>query len=80
MEKIVFNEYGNPKIPQEIFDAQNTYMGIIRPYLDNISLIEARAMLYFLNMDLHISEYILRRQVEVRKKENQRPNRLNKGG
>lgn len=67
-EKTMFNEYGNiPEIPQDIMEAQNAYMRVLKPHLDKMTIIEAKAFIWNIGMDGHFAVYILTRQVNLRK-------------
>lgn len=71
--KIVFNEYGNPNIPDKIYNLQNRYWSEIEPYLDELSIVEVRALgFYVADMTVKMCEYILRRQMQMRKEERQK--------
>ena len=68
MAEIHFDEYGLiPEFPEEIIDAQVKYWNIIKPYLDKMTMTEARAFLFYINFDADMSAYIIRRRVGKRK-------------
>lgn len=68
MKEIHFNEYGMiPEFPKEIADAQLKYWDVIKPYLDKMTMTEARAFLFYINFDADMSVYMIRRSMEKRK-------------
>lgn len=58
----MFNKYGNAFLPDEVHQAQLEYFSIIEKYLDKMSLLEARAFLWYINLDGLLAGYLLRRQ------------------
>ena len=68
VNELKFNEFGMiPDYPQELIDAQMKYWDAIKPYLDSLSMTEARAMLFYINMDCEMSRYLILRGISVRK-------------
>ena len=67
MKEIHFNEFGLlPDYPQELHDAQREYWRTIEPYLDKMTMTEARAMLFYVNMDCDMSAYLIMRGIKAR--------------
>jgi len=69
VDKIVFNEYGNPHIPTKLERAQIDYMNTLKPYLDELSIVEVRAVASYLGISTEIAFYIVCRQLDIHKAE-----------
>lgn len=67
LENSMFNQFGNCTLPDEISEAKEVYFSIVKKYLDTMTILECRALLAYINMDLDLMEYILRRQINARK-------------
>lgn len=66
-DKIVFNEYGNPKVPEILENARQAYVKAWEPYLDQVSILEVRALFMYIDVTSDLCGYILKRQVEQRR-------------
>ncbi len=66
---MMFNKYGNCILPDAIEAAKDNYFAVIKTYLDTLPVLECRALLMYINMDVHLSEYILDRQVKIEREE-----------
>jgi len=63
--KIHFNEHGNLVAPEGFWEANREYWRKIEPMLDGLSVLELRALTYYLTLDTNLTAYILRNQVKV---------------
>jgi len=71
-KKIHFNKYGMiAEFPKEINDAQCKYWSVIEPYLNNMTPVEVRAFLFYINLDSEMSVYMIKRSIAERKREAQ---------
>lgn len=70
---MMFNEYGNfLGERQDISQAQMAYMTVLRPYLEKMTIVEVKAFFRDVSMDSEFAEYILGRQVRLRKENKRR--------
>lgn len=72
MEQITYNKYGNVKLPDEITESFKQIWSIIEPYLITLTVLQIRALMSDINLEFtnDFCAYILRRQMEQRKQEN----------
>jgi hypothetical protein len=69
MDKITFNKYGNAHIPEAIREARRKYWETVEPFLSDLSVVELRALSFYLEIEGDLCSYILRRQMNEVKKE-----------
>lgn len=65
----MFDKYGNATVPEEIYRAQGEYWRVVKPFLDQLSIVEVRALIYYLDILPDVLCYIIKRQIDMRKEE-----------
>jgi hypothetical protein len=63
--KLQFNEYGNLIRNEEFEKAEEEYWEKVKPMLEDMTVLELRAVKSFLDMSYYVSDIILRKQVEM---------------
>lgn len=69
MRMVVFNKYGNATVPDEVWEAQRKYFDVLKKYLDDMSILEVRAFIEYVDIKADMAAYIIRRQLKIRKEE-----------